>query len=142
MIFLKNFFLGTTQAKIITLLVCTTIAMIIFLGISFHHSQTSSKIVWSAFDGGGERNVVNNFETFITMNDVGNLKLIWQKSLPYKTNGSPAEVPNVQTSSGMKDIIFITTQKGSLVALDAATGTKIWQTNTTGNFVGGQGTSS
>ena len=95
-----------------------------------------------AFDGGGNISGINKFETIINPNDVSSLKLLWQKALPERTNGTPLEVPNVITASGVKDLLFVTTQKGSLVAIDAATGTQIWQADTTGNFVDGQGTSS
>lgn len=142
-----NFFFGNYTKTIITITCCLLLSGMIILNITNSRQpsllpQQPSKIVWGAFDGGGDRSGVNNYETAITAATVPTLKKIWATNLPYRTNGSPVEVPNVTTPSGTKDLLFITTQKGSLIALDAATGTIIWQKDTTGQFIGVQGTSS
>ncbi len=98
-------------------------------------ANTGNKIAWNAFDGGGQRSGVNTNETTITKANVGQLKQLWQQTLPATVDGAPVELPNVMTAAGTKDLVFVTTKAGSLLAIDAATGNQIWRKDTTGpNF--------
>lgn len=101
-----------------------------------------TKIPWIAFNNGGSRSGINTSETALSAINVNGLTKIWQTALPYKTNGAPVTQPNVTTPSGVKDIVYFTTQKGNLVALDASTGVKIWEADPPGTFVASEGTSS
>src|SRR5712692_8478685 len=102
----------------------------------------SSQVVWPAFDGGGSRPGIFAAESVFNTSNVNTLAQTWQKALPYKTNGSAVYASSINTPSGTKDLIFFTTQQGSLIALDAATGNQVWRADTTGQFVASQGTSS
>jgi outer membrane protein assembly factor BamB len=102
----------------------------------------SAVVVWPAFDGGGGRSGVNAGETSITASSVSNMRRIWQAGLPAKADSSPVEVRNVTTSQGNKDLVLVNTVKGTLVAIDAATGAIVWQAPTSGPFVQNQGTKS
>ncbi len=99
-------------------------------------STPASKLTaWSAFDGGGQRSGVNTAETTISPTNVGNLTRRWQQALPSVVDGAPAELPNVTTAAGVKNLLFVTTKVGSLLAIDAATGNQVWRKDTTGpNF--------
>ena len=98
-------------------------------------ANAGNKIAWSAFDGGGQRSGVNTAETTITTANVGQLKQLWQQTLPATVDGAPVELPNVMTAAGTKDLVFVTTKAGSLLAIDGATGNQLWRKDTTGpNF--------
>ncbi len=97
--------------------------------------SASKQIAWPAFDGGGQRSGINTSETTITAANVGTLTRKWQQALPAIADSSPVELPNVTTPMGVKTLLFLTTMHGSLVAVDAATGTLVWSANTSGpNF--------
>ena len=104
--------------------------------------RASSQVVWPAFDGGGARTGVFTGESVFTTSNVNTMTQLWQQILPYKTNGAPVYASSVVTAAGTKDLVFFTTQQGSLVALDAATGNQVWRADTSGQFVANQGTSS
>src|SRR5438034_7240244 len=105
-------------------------------------TPTTMKASWIAFDNGGSRTGVNNFETVLSATSAAGLTKVWQTTLPYKTNGTPVAMPDVTTPSGVKDLLFITTQQGNLVALDASSGVKVWEADPPGTFIASQGTSS
>ena len=111
-----------------------------FISTTFHHSaqaaatgtRATTPITWPAFDGGGQRTGVNSSETTITSANVGTLKQLWHVTLPATVDGAAAELPNVQTATGTKTLLYVTTRTGSLLAIDASNGTVIWSQNTTG----------
>lgn len=87
----------------------------------------TAKIAWPAFDGGGSRSGANTSETTITPENVAGLGQIWRTTLPTATDGAPVEQPNVATAGGTRDLLFVTTTDGSLIALDANTGATVWR---------------
>lgn len=128
---------------------CVTIALAVLPALLqivipslMKNARAASQIVWPAFDGGGARTGVFSAESVFTTSNVKNLTQLWRQSLPYKTNGSPVYASSVATAAGTKDLVFFTTQQGSLIALDAATGNQVWRADTSGQFVASQGTSS
>ncbi len=84
------------------------------------------KFAWPAFNGGGARSGVNTNETTITQANVASLGQVWQTTLPTRTDSAPVEQPNVITPDGTRDLLFVTTTNGSLIALDANTGAVVW----------------
>ena len=88
---------------------------------------------WPVFDGDGQRSGINSAETAITASTVSQLQQLWQVSLPATADSSPVYLANVATSHGVKNLVFLTTHAGSLVAYDADNGgSPIWQQDTTG----------
>jgi outer membrane protein assembly factor BamB len=92
----------------------------------------ASAYAWPAFDGGGARSGVNTFETVLTPGNVGGLHRLWQVALPAVVDSAPAAFPNVATAGGVKDLLFLTTKTGSLLAVDQANGAIVWQRTTSG----------
>ncbi|MBV9690390.1 MAG: PQQ-binding-like beta-propeller repeat protein [Ktedonobacteraceae bacterium] len=91
-----------------------------------------AKIPWIAFDDGGDRIGVNNAETVITPSTVRKLALLWSVTTPNVVDSSVVVLPGVQTPSGMRDLLFVTTDAGSLLAIDANTGVLVWHQDTQG----------
>lgn len=100
--------------------------------IGYGATQGSSLVAWNTFDGDSQRSGVNTAESMITQNNVGSLARLWQQTLPATADSSPVELPNVSTTGGVKNVLFVTTMAGSLLAIDAATGNQIWRENTSG----------
>lgn len=97
-----------------------------------YSTMMTQATTWPAFNGGGQRTGVNTTETTLTAANVGGLTRLWQQTLSTTADSSPVALPNVMTSSGMKNLLFIATKAGTLLAVDAATGGIIWQQATQG----------
>src|SRR5579862_1579722 len=93
------------------------------------HTIIPYKIAWLAFDGGGARSGDNYTESAITPGTVGNLAQAWHVTLPAVVDGAPAEQPYVISDRTLRDLLFVTTITGSLLAIDANNGAIIWQAN-------------
>lgn len=94
-----------------------------------------NEIAWPVFGGNGQHSGVNPDETTITANNVGNLTRLWQQTLPGTADGAPVELPHVTTPLGIKDLLFVTTKAGSLIATDANTGALVWHADTPGSYI-------
>jgi hypothetical protein len=69
---------------------------------------------------------VNDQETAIHAGNVPSLHLLYRVTLPAVADGAPAFLGGVTTPLGVKDLLFLTTKSGILVAADAATGATVW----------------
>src|ERR1700674_2906741 len=81
---------------------------------------------WLQFDFDARHSGVNPFEGQITAANVANLGVIFNVSLPAVADGAPAYLSGVSTASGLRDLLFVTTKDGRLVAVDALTGVTVW----------------
>src|SRR5205823_14326728 len=68
----------------------------------------------------------NVFETTLTHASVNSLAPKYQATLPATVDGSPVFLEAVTTSSGVKDLLFVTTIAGHIIALDAQSGAQVW----------------
>ena len=76
---------------------------------------------WSALHTG-----VNNAESTISAGNVSSLTQLFQVKLPAVADGSPIYLSNVSTASGTRNLVFVTTKDGRILALDANTGATVW----------------
>src|SRR6202023_3413173 len=81
---------------------------------------------WLQFDFDGRHTGVNPFETQITSANVGDLRVLFNVTLPDVADGAPAYLSGVPTASGKRDLLFLTTRDGRLLALDALSGATVW----------------
>ncbi len=81
---------------------------------------------WLQFNGDAAHHGNNVQEKVLGPANVGTLAQRWQATLPASADGAPVLVRNVVTASGRKDLVFVTTTAGHLVALDALTGGQVW----------------
>lgn len=68
----------------------------------------------------------NPLEEAIRPANVGTLHLLYRVQLPEVADGAPAYLAGVATPHGRRDILFLLTKDGRLLALDAATGATLW----------------
>src|SRR2546430_240099 len=96
---------------------------------------------WLQFGGDAQHSGRNTAESTITPNNVSALVQKYQVTLPATADGAPVFLEGVSTPLGTKDLLFVTTGDGRIIALDAQTGTQVWahqygsgtcQTNLTG----------
>jgi len=82
---------------------------------------------WLQFGFNARHDANNTLEKTITAANVGTLKKLFQVTLPAIADGAPVYLTNVATIiSGTRDLVFVTTKQGHIVALDAVTGVQIW----------------
>lgn len=81
---------------------------------------------WPVFNIDSRHNGNNQQETIINLGNVSTLHVLYHVTLPAVADGPPVFLSGVATASGTKDLLFLTTKAGHIVALDAATGVTVW----------------
>ncbi len=88
--------------------------------------EKASNVDWLQFNGDPSHSGSNTQENRISVNNVGQLTLLFQVALPGVADGSPVYLSTVNTPSGVRDLIFVTTRSGYIATLDAHSGASIW----------------
>ena len=81
---------------------------------------------WLQFGGDPQHSGDNALETTITKANVSTLAQKYSLSIGATADGAPVFLEGVATSNGIKDLLFVTTLDGRIIALDAATGAIVW----------------
>src|SRR5262245_11353741 len=92
-----------------------------WLAISALTALPASAYDWRQFNGDAAHSGNNTAETAINRANVGSLKMKFQVILPDYPDGAPAVLQNVATASGVRDLVFVNTRAGHIIALDAQT---------------------
>jgi glucose dehydrogenase len=79
---------------------------------------------WPQFNGAPSHSGNNTLKKTIGPNNVGGLKMLFKVRSPAVADGAPVYVASVKTSRGSRDLLYVTTKEGRLVALDAKTGAR------------------
>lgn len=89
--------------------------------------KSASAYNWLQFNGDPQHSGSNTQEKLIDARSVKSLKLLFRIKLPGIADGSPVYLSSVKTRSGPKDLLFVTTREGHIIALDARSGSEIWK---------------
>ena len=81
---------------------------------------------WLQFNGNAAHTGNNVAETIIAVGNVASLTQKFQSTLPGTADGAPVLLQGVTTPAGVKDLLFVTTTDGFIVALDAQNGASAW----------------
>jgi hypothetical protein len=81
---------------------------------------------WLQFNGDPAHGGNNVLEKSLSRANVATLAQKYQITLPAVADGAPVFLRGVVTPSGKKDLLFLTTKAGHIVALNAATGASAW----------------
>jgi outer membrane protein assembly factor BamB len=81
---------------------------------------------WLQFNGDAQHSGNNTHETQLSSANVASLARSFQVTLPAIADGAPVVLGGVSTTSGVHDLLFLTTKAGHLLALDAHTGATVW----------------
>jgi outer membrane protein assembly factor BamB len=84
------------------------------------------KTDWLQFGRDPQHTGCNVDEESVTRDNVATLKQLFQIELPEIATGAPVRLTDVVTTNGVHSLVFLLTQSGDLVALDALTGAPIW----------------
>ena len=88
---------------------------------------------WLQFCGDSQHSCINKLETTLTKDNVKGLKKIFSVPLANATDGQPAFLSGVATTAGLKDLLFVLTSQGEIIAMDAYSGKTIWSKKFGGN---------
>lgn len=81
---------------------------------------------WLQINGNPQHSGNNTLETTLGPSNVASLLFSFQATLPAVADGAPVYLAGVATPTGTRDLLFVTTRAGHLVALDSHTGASIW----------------
>lgn len=107
--------------------------LIVFISLSvvfveaFHRTEAQAPgYDWLQFGGSAQHTSNNTQETIISVSNVKDLKRLFQVALPGVVDGPPLYLRSVKTPQGTKDLLFMATRAGDLLAVDAHDGTPVW----------------
>lgn len=87
---------------------------------------TASAADWMQFGYDATHSGRNPVETTLSAANVDQIQRRYQATLTASVDSAPVYLSNVSTSSGMKDLLFLLSTNGTLMAVDAADGTVLW----------------
>jgi len=88
--------------------------------------QSAMAYDWPQFNGNAQHDGNNTREEAIHPRNVGRLSEVFSVSLPAEADGAPVYLGGISTPIGVRNMLYLTTVAGHLVALDARTGERIW----------------
>ena len=95
---------------------------------AFACSSSAVAYDWRQFDFDARHSGNNTLESIVAASNVASLKTLFAVQLPEVADGAPAAAAGIGTASGTRDLLFVTTKGGRVVALDARTGATVWTT--------------
>ena len=81
---------------------------------------------WLQFNGDAAHSGNNAAEVILSAANVSQLTQKYQITLPSTADGVPVFLQSVATSGGVKDLLFVTTMDGHIIAFDASNGSQVW----------------
>jgi outer membrane protein assembly factor BamB len=96
------------------------------LALASPNARAAASYDWPQFNGDARHSGNNTSETILSPANVGQLQQIFQVTLPAVADGAPVVLASVSTGGGVKDLLFVNTKQGRLIALDARTGAMVW----------------
>ncbi|MBS0567594.1 MAG: hypothetical protein JSS59_09345 [Proteobacteria bacterium] len=81
---------------------------------------------WPQFNGNPQHGGNNTDESVLGAANVASLALQYQATLPAVGDGTPVFLDGVTTASGVRDLLFLITKAGDILALDVHAGTTVW----------------
>ena len=112
-------------AQIIRFGVLLISVFFMMLGINKVGAQTAG-YDWLQWGGDSQHSGNNTYETRLNIGNVKQLHRLFTVTLPAVVDSPPVYLRGAKTASGTKDLLFMTTKPGHLVAVDARTGAQVW----------------
>jgi hypothetical protein len=89
--------------------------------------SASAEYDWLQFGGSAAHTSNNTLETQLTAANVNGLRRLFQVRLPAPVDNAPVVLTNVVAGGAARDLVFVTTKAGDLLAIDARSGTTVWK---------------
>jgi outer membrane protein assembly factor BamB len=81
---------------------------------------------WLQFGLDAQHTGHNALEWHVTPGNVSSLRKLFRVPMLDVADGAPVYLGNVSTASGVRDLIFVTTAAGFVIAHDACAGSRVW----------------
>ncbi len=121
---------GTAGGAGITIMPPVTSATITTTPVETTTTRTTTATVpdgdWPTFDGNPQRTGIGPADTGITAANLGALQR-HTVTIDGTVDSAPIELHDVDAGGAVRDVAFMTTTYGRTLALDAATGSQLWQ---------------
>jgi hypothetical protein len=98
----------------------------VLLAVAAPDARAATLYDWPQFNGNARHNGLNTSEAALSSTNVAQLQQLFQVTLPAVADGAPAVLTSVSTAGGVKDLLFVNTKQGNLIALDAHSGATVW----------------
>ena len=98
---------------------------VVFVAAAFC-SRAASADDWMQFGYDAAHSGNNAAESTISAANVAGLRQRYQVTLPASVDSAPVYLSHVLTGSGTKDLLFLLSLDGTVMALDAVDGTVVW----------------
>src|SRR5256885_3077091 len=92
-------------------------------------APAAPKTDWLQFGFSPDKRANNPSETVLNPGNVGQLKSLFNVSLPDAPDGAPVLLADVSTLGGVRDVAYVKGEHGHLWAFDAHTGEQLWLVN-------------
>jgi len=89
-------------------------------------ARPTSASDWPQFNVDARHSGTSLQETIIHRGNVPTLHPLYHVALPSIADGAPAFLSGVSTPLGVKDLLFLNTKDGRILALDATSGSTVW----------------
>jgi len=96
------------------------------LGLLWLAATHGAAADWPQFDLDARHGGISLQEATIHRGNVSTLHVLYDVVLPSVADGAPAFLSGVTTPQGVKDLLFLNTRDGRILALDAANGSTVW----------------
>jgi hypothetical protein len=115
----------------VKLLACIAVALVLgAVGAAASAGQAAAPVVpsgdWLTFDYNAERSGVGPGDSGITAANLHRLKRLTVR-VPGTVDSSPVELHDLKIGARSYDVFFVTTSYGRTLAIDAATGHRLWE---------------
>src|SRR5512138_3904432 len=96
-------------------------ASLLLAAVTLGHWSTASGATynWLQYNGDPQHSGVNASETIISTANVASLARKFQITLPDTADGAPVYLSGVTTSTGVRNLLFLETKAGWILAVDA-----------------------
>ncbi len=117
-------------------LIVITLSLFVILVLTQPLVVRAASIDWLQFGFDMQHSGNNSLETTINAANVAGLQKLFQIQLPANTippnianiaDDAPVYLSNVTVGGSSKDVLFVTTKPGDILAFDARTGQQIWR---------------
>jgi outer membrane protein assembly factor BamB len=106
----------------------TLLIALAFFGLTIA-APAGAAVDWPMYGFNVQRTGENPFESALTPSTVGGLHRLWSFDLGAVTIMQPVAAVGVLVNESLKDLIYMGSEHGDLYALEAASGTLVWQRN-------------
>lgn len=94
--------------------------------VTFTTQAATVRYDWLQYNGDAQHSGSNTLESTLAASNVAQLTQKFQAILPAVADGAPVYLASVTTASGIRDLLFVTSKAGHILALDAGSGATVW----------------